>query len=84
MGYGYNTWEDMIDIWADEFHEYKYGTEDLQLNALHFTEIVWKSTVSVGKLRLMSVYARTSHWKNPPKTMEIHFLLFDRMRKEKL
>ncbi|CAO3668894.1 unnamed protein product [Umbelopsis ramanniana] len=51
MGYGYNTWEAMIDTWADEFRDYKYGTEELQLQTLHFTEIVWKSTVSVGCAR---------------------------------
>lgn len=49
MGYGYDTWEEMIDRWADEFRDFKYGTEELQLQTLHFTEIVWKSTVSVGK-----------------------------------
>lgn len=49
MGYGYNTWEDMIDRWVDEYQEYKYGTEDLQLDSLHFTEVVWKTTTDVGK-----------------------------------
>ncbi|KAI9288295.1 CAP domain-containing protein [Umbelopsis sp. AD052] len=48
MGYGYNTWNEMVDAWIEEVRLYNPNTEDLQLDSLHYTQAVWKSTVSIG------------------------------------
>ncbi|KAI8577237.1 hypothetical protein K450DRAFT_201333 [Umbelopsis ramanniana AG] len=51
MGYGYNTWELMTDRWAEEAQYHNFNTEELQIETLHFTQVVWKSTVSIGCAR---------------------------------
>jgi hypothetical protein len=51
MGFGYMTWEDMVNRWGDEHRYYNFTTEDLQEDSLHFTQMVWKETTSIGKRR---------------------------------
>ncbi|KAH8547631.1 CAP domain-containing protein [Umbelopsis sp. PMI_123] len=48
MGFGYMTWEDMVNRWGDEHRYYNFTTEDLQEDSLHFTQMVWKETTSIG------------------------------------
>jgi hypothetical protein len=49
MGHGYNTWALMTERWAEEYRFHNFDTEELQEETLHFTQVVWKSTVSIGK-----------------------------------
>ncbi|KAG2187083.1 hypothetical protein INT44_003311 [Umbelopsis vinacea] len=54
MGYGYNTWNEMVDAWIEEVRLYNPNTEDLQPDSLHYTQAVWKSTVSIEQTFLQT------------------------------
>jgi hypothetical protein len=49
IGYGYNTWTDMINGWYSEYTQHDFNTEAIQSFSLHFSQIVLKSTTSICK-----------------------------------
>lgn len=48
LGYGYNSWKQLVDDWYDEVKDYNYRVPQFSGATGHFTQVVWKSTTSIG------------------------------------
>ncbi|KAG0275787.1 hypothetical protein BGZ96_003619 [Linnemannia gamsii] len=48
LAYGYDDFKSAIDAWYNEVSEYNYNNPGFSSATGHFTQVVWKSTSSVG------------------------------------
>lgn len=48
LGYGHNSWKQLVDDWYNEVNDYSYLLPGFSAATGHFTQLVWKSTTSVG------------------------------------
>lgn len=42
------TAKEIIDKWYDESKKFRYNSENIDNNLLHFTQIIWKTTTDFG------------------------------------